>query len=54
VLDRVFVSLDERSKQWTDVARLAERWPEAYADCVEDRTYRQINIPRAVREEHIA
>lgn len=52
VLDRTFVSLDERSKQWTDTARLAERWPEAYADCVEDRTHRQINIPRAVREEH--
>lgn len=54
VLDRVHVSLDERSKQWTDLQRLAERWPEAYADCVEDRTYRQINIPRTVREEHNA
>lgn len=54
VLDRVHVSLDERSKEWTDVKRLAERWPEAYADCVEDRTYRQINIPRTVREEHNA
>jgi hypothetical protein len=54
VLDRVFVSLDERSKEWTDTKRLAERWPDAYADCVEDRTHRQINIPRAVREEHNA
>lgn len=54
VLDRTFVSLDERSKEWTDTKRLAERWPEAYADCVEDRTYRQINIPRSVREEHNA
>ncbi|MEU9792937.1 lambda-exonuclease family protein [Streptomyces sparsogenes] len=54
VLDRVHVSLDERSKEWTDTKRLAERWPEAYADCVEDRTYRQINIPRSVREEHNA
>ncbi|MBW5420235.1 hypothetical protein GKQ77_01450 [Streptomyces sp. BG9H] len=54
VLERVHVSLDERSKQWTDTARLAERWPDAYADCVEDRTYRQISIPRAVREEHNA
>lgn len=54
VLDRVQVSLDERSKQWTDTERLAEHWPEAYADCVEDRTYRQINIPRSVREEHNA
>ncbi|WP_282698053.1 lambda-exonuclease family protein [Streptomyces sp. CC208A] len=54
VLDRVHVSLDERTKTWTDTKRLAERWPEAYADCVEDRTYRQINIPRSVREEHAA
>ena len=54
VLDRTFVSLDERSKEWTDTKRLAERWPDAYADCVEDRSYRQINIPRAVREEHNA
>jgi putative phage-type endonuclease len=54
VLDRVHVSLDERSKEWTDTKRLAERWPDAYADCVEDRTHRQISIPRAVREEHKA
>ncbi|MFC8491829.1 YqaJ viral recombinase family protein [Streptomyces sp. NPDC057235] len=52
VLDRPYVSLDERSKEWTDTKRLAERWPDAYADCVEDRTYRQISIPRSVREEH--
>lgn len=54
VLDRIFVSLDERSKAWTDTKRLAERWPDAYADCVEDRSYRQISIPRSVREEHNA
>jgi putative phage-type endonuclease len=54
VLDRVHVSLDERSKEWTNTKRLAERWPEAYADCVEDRPYRPINIPRSVREEHNA
>jgi putative phage-type endonuclease len=54
VLDRVFVSLDERSKEWADTKRLAERWPEAYADCVEDRTHHQLNIPRAIREEHNA
>jgi putative phage-type endonuclease len=54
VLDRMFVSLDERSKEWTDTKRLAERWPDAYADCVEDRTHRQITIPRPVREEHNA
>ena len=54
VLDKVHVSLDERTKQWTDTARLAERWPDAFEDCVEDRSYRQINIPRSVREEHNA
>ncbi|GAA3717911.1 lambda-exonuclease family protein [Streptomyces tremellae] len=54
VLERTYVALDERTKQWTDTERLAERWPEAYADCVEDRTYRQISIPRSVREEHAA
>ncbi|MFH9403313.1 YqaJ viral recombinase family protein [Streptomyces sp. NPDC017638] len=54
VLDKPYVSLDERSKEWTDTKRLAERWPEAYADCVEDHTYRQISIPRSVREEHAA
>ncbi len=54
VLDRVHVSMDERSKEWADTKRLAERWPEAYADCVEDRSYRQISIPRTVREEHNA
>ena len=54
VLDRIWVSLDERTKEWADIKRLAERWPDAYADCVEDRTHRQINIPRTVREEHNA
>lgn len=54
VLDRLHVSLEERSKTHVDTKRLAERWPDAYADCVEDRTYRQISIPRSVREEHNA
>ncbi|NUS78520.1 MAG: hypothetical protein HOV70_20300, partial [Streptomyces sp.] len=54
VLDRVHVSLDERTKRNTDLARLLERWPDAYADCVEDRTHYQLNIPRSVREEHNA
>ncbi|MEV8353147.1 YqaJ viral recombinase family protein [Streptomyces niveus] len=54
VLDRTFVSLDEQSREWTNTARLAERWPEAYADCVEDRTSRRLTIPRAIREEHNA
>jgi hypothetical protein len=59
VLDRVHVSLDERTKQWTDTKRLAERWPDAYADCVEDRTYRAStehppHLSGYVREEHNA
>ncbi|KMS79097.1 hypothetical protein ACH49_13495 [Streptomyces leeuwenhoekii] len=54
VLDRPYVSLDERARRNCDFERLAERWPEAYADCVEDSTYRQISIPRSVREEHAA
>lgn len=54
VLDRVHVSLDERTKRAADLSRLAERWPDAYADCVEDRSHYQLNIPRSVREEHNA
>ena len=54
VLDRPHVSLDETSREWTDTSRLAERWPDAYADCVEDRVSRRLNIPRTVREEHNA
>ncbi|HEY8985700.1 MAG TPA: YqaJ viral recombinase family protein [Streptomyces sp.] len=54
VLDKPYVSLDERTKRAADLSRLAERWPDAYADCVEDRTHYQLNIPRSVREEHNA
>jgi putative phage-type endonuclease len=54
VLDRTYVALDEQSREWTDTKRLAERWPDAYADCVEDRVSRRLNIPRTVREEHNA
>ena len=54
VLDKPYVSLDERTRRNCNFGRLAEHWPEAYADCVEDAAYRQINIPRAVREEHNA
>ncbi|MEE1814258.1 YqaJ viral recombinase family protein [Streptomyces sp. SP18ES09] len=48
------VSLDEQSREHCDVKRLAERWPDAYADCVEDRVSRRLTIPRSVREEHAA
>ena len=46
-------SYDAQSREHCDVKRLAELWPEAYADCVEDRTSRRINIPERVREEHL-
>ncbi|MEU2510511.1 YqaJ viral recombinase family protein [Streptomyces syringium] len=49
---RTAYSYDESSRQYCDVKRLAERWPEAYADCVEDRPARRLNIPKSVREEH--
>lgn len=54
VLDRVHVSLDQQHREHCDVKRLAEHWPDAYADCVEDRVSSRLNIPRAVREEHNA
>jgi len=54
VLDRVHVSLDEQHREHCDVKRLAEHWPDAYADCVEDRVSSRLNIPRSVREEHNA
>jgi putative phage-type endonuclease len=50
--DRPAYSIEQRSKQTPDLARLAERWPEAYEDCVEDRPYDQISIPQNVRKEH--
>ncbi|RSO40149.1 hypothetical protein DMH15_16150, partial [Streptomyces sp. WAC 06725] len=54
VLDRTFVRLNETSREHCDTRRLAERWPEAYADCVEDRVSRRLTIPRVIREEHNA
>lgn len=52
--DRVAFSYDESSREHCDVKRLAERWPDAYADTVEDRVSRRLNIPRAIREEHLS
>lgn len=54
VLGKDFVALDEQHREHCDTKRLAERWPDAYADCVEDRVSRRLNIPRSVREEHNA
>ncbi|MGW1939009.1 YqaJ viral recombinase family nuclease [Streptomyces goshikiensis] len=54
VLDRVVYSLDTGARQYTDLERLAEHWPDAYADCVKDRPTVRLNIPRPVREEYSA
>ncbi|MFD5031664.1 YqaJ viral recombinase family protein [Streptomyces sp. NPDC058405] len=53
-LDRTFYSYDETSREHVDTERLAERWPDAYADCVEDRTSRRLNIPTDIRQEYSA
>lgn len=52
--DGVAFSYDASSREHCDVRRLAERWPDAHADCVEDRPQRRLNIPKSVREEHLA
>jgi putative phage-type endonuclease len=50
--DRLLYSMEPRSKQWTDVRRLAEEYPEAYAECVEDRGHDQLTIPTMTRKEY--
>ena len=52
--DRVLFSYDETAREWCDTKRLAEHWPDAYADCVQDRVSRRLNIPARVREEYTA
>jgi putative phage-type endonuclease len=52
--DSVAFSYDASSREYCDVKRLAERWPDAYADCVEDRPQRRITIPKHIREEHLS
>jgi putative phage-type endonuclease len=52
--DQIAFSYDASSREHCDVKRLAERWPDAYADCVEDRPQRRINIPKHIREEHLS
>ncbi|MFE2407019.1 YqaJ viral recombinase family protein [Kitasatospora sp. NPDC059408] len=52
--DRPAYSIEQRSKETADISRLRERWPEAYADCVEDRSYDQLSIPNDVRKRYAA
>lgn len=42
----------EQSKEYCDTARLRDAFPDAYAACVEDRSFRRISIPNSVREAH--
>lgn len=50
--ERLAYAYEPSARTWCDTSRLAERWPEAYADCVEERLSRRLSIPRAIREEH--
>lgn len=52
--DRVAFEYVEQTRVHVDTTRLAERWPDAYTECVEDRSHRRISIPKHVREEHLA
>ncbi len=50
--DKPAYSITQASRETTDVARLRERWPEAYEDCVTDKAHDRLNIPTNVRKEH--
>lgn len=52
VQDRPFFSIEQSSRKTPDLARLAEHWPEAYADCVVAKAHDRLNIPKFVREEY--
>lgn len=54
VQDRPYYSVEQSSKETPDLARLREEFPEAYAACVEDKTFDRIAIPQFVRKEHAA
>lgn len=50
--DRPAYSIEQSSRETADMARLRERWPEAYEDCVTDRAHDRLSIPQYVRKEH--
>lgn len=50
--DRPAFSIEQSSRESADIARLRERWPEAYEDCVSDRTHDRLSIPTYIRKEH--
>lgn len=51
--EKLFFSLEPTAREYCDVKRLAELYPEAYAACVEDRASDRLNIPTAVRKEYM-
>lgn len=50
--DRLFFSMEPSSREWCDIKKLAEHYPDAYAACVEDRPSDRLTIPNAVRREY--
>jgi predicted phage-related endonuclease len=50
--DRVLYSIDRRSRRKTDLARLAERHPEAFADCVSVEEGDHFYVPAPIRKEY--
>lgn len=48
--DQLAYSIDERSKDSCDLALLAEKYPDAYADCVRTKTYHQVTIAKEYRQ----
>lgn len=52
--NKPFFSLEPTSKEWCDIKKLAEHYPEAYAACVEDRPSDRLTIPAPIRKEYSA
>jgi putative phage-type endonuclease len=50
--DRPAYSIEQSSRETADIKRLRERWPEAYEECVADKTFDRLSIPTYVRKEH--
>jgi putative phage-type endonuclease len=44
-------AFEEYSKRHVNVARLAERWPDAYADAVADKPFRKLSIEKRYAQE---
>lgn len=44
-------SFEEHSRQHVDAARLAERWPDAYADTAKDKPFRKLMVEKRYAKE---